>query len=171
MYNRFENFYLFNNLLPKSFAISHANKNLCFDSTRRFIDIVRLINRRWPFSIPYISSMHGISFWRLLFEGFPAAAINCSNLYDASVKSATTALQELDGNFLLELIQYEDFNNGSGIFYYSTTVSETEISVKVPYDLPSFYLSLMFYGRASAPPFLYQQLDIEPGCIYRIKKQ
>lgn len=171
MHERFESFYSFNNLLRASPESSIPHTYLRFDSTRRFIDIVRFINRRWPFSIPFISSCYGISFWRPLFEDFPGDVGHCPTLYEASVTKATMVIHELDTDFLSEIIRYEDFRNGTGIFDYSAAPFETEGAVQIPYDLASFYLSLMFYGRASAPPFLYQQLDIEPGCIYRAIKK
>ncbi|MCD5974927.1 hypothetical protein [Pseudomonas quasicaspiana] len=171
MYERFESFYSFNNLLRGNPGSDRPDKNLSFDSTRRFIDIVRFVNRRWPFSIPFISSCHGLSLWRPLFENFPADAANCTTLYEASVTRAAAVIRLIDGDFLSELISYEDFRNGSGIFSYSTDAVSEKTSVQIPYDLESFYLSLMFYGRASAPPFLYRQLDIEPGCTYRVARK
>lgn len=167
MHERFESFYSFSHLLRRSPGGDRPDINLSFDSTRRFIDIVRFVNRRWPFSIPFISSCYGLSLWQPLFEKFPADAANCTTLYEASVTRAATVIKMIDADFLSELIHYEDFRNGDGIFCYSTNVVSDQASVKIPYDLESFYLSLMFYGRASAPPFLYQQLDIEPGCTYR----
>lgn len=171
MYERFGSFYSFDNLLRESPESGLPDINFRFDSTRRFIDIVRFINRRWPFSIPFISSIYGVSFWRPLFDNFPSDAGNCPTLYEASVTRAAAVIQELDADFLSEIIHYEDFRNGSGAFYYSPDATRADVSVLIPYDLSSFYLSLMFYGRASAPSFLYQQLDIEPGCIYREKKR
>lgn len=171
MYERFESFYSFNNLLRRNSTSDRPDKNFSFDSTRRFIDIVRFVNRRWPFSIPFISSCYGQSLWRPLFDNFPADAANCKTLYEASVTRAATVIKSIDDDFLSELINYEDFRNGLGIFRYSTDAAGEETSVQIPYDLESFYLSLMFYGRASAPPFLYRQLDIEPGCIYRVVKR
>lgn len=167
MYERFESFYSFNNLLRGIPGGDQIDARLSFDSTRRFIDIVRFVNRRWPFSTPFISSCYSLSFWRPLFENFPADAANCTTLYEASVTRAVTVIKQIDGDFLSELIHYEDFRNGSGIFCYSPDAVCEETSVQIPYDLESFYLSLMFYGRASAPPFLYQQLEIEPGRTYR----
>lgn len=172
MHERFESFYLFANLLRRA-EDTAAQLNLRFDSTRRFIDIVRFVNRRWPFSTPYISSLHGDLFWRPLFENFPVGVSHCPTLFDASIARAAHVIHKLDAGFLSELIRYEDFRNGVGIFHYSAdaAVLGMEIPVLIPYDLSSFYLSLSFYGRASAPPFLYQQLDIEPGLTYRFKKQ
>ncbi|MBC3952518.1 hypothetical protein [Pseudomonas folii] len=171
MYERFESFYSFNNLLRGNPAGDRPDTNLSFDSTRRFIDIVRFVNRRWPFSIPFISSCYGQSLWQPLFDNFPADAAHCTTLYEASVTRAATVIKLIDDDFLSELIHYEDFRNGLGIFRYSTDAVCEETSVQIPYDLESFYLSLMFYGRASAPPFLYQQLDIEAGCTYRVVRK
>lgn len=171
MHERFESFYSFNKLLRTHPESGISDTYLRFDSTRRFIDIARFVNRRWPFSTPFISSCYGISFWRPLFENFPADVGHCTTLYQASVTRAVKVIQELDTDFLSEIIRYEDFRNGTGLFDYSSAPFEPEVNVQIPYDLASFYLSLMFYGRASAPPFLYQQLDIEPGCIYRALKK
>jgi hypothetical protein len=83
---------------------------------------------------------------------------------------ASRIIEKLDAGFLSELIRYEDFMNGGGQFCYTARPPLGLASVHIPYDLESFYMSLMFYGRASAPSFLYQQLDIEPGCLYRTTK-
>lgn len=167
MRDRLESFYSFNNLLRDTPAVGRSDVSLRVDSTRRFIDIVRFVNRRWPFSIPFISSCYGLSLWRPLFENFPAEAANCTTLYEASVTRAQTVIALLGGDFLSELIHYEDFRHGAGLFSYSTTAVCEETSVQIPYDLESFYLSLVIYGRASAPAFLYQQLAVKPGCTYK----
>ncbi len=171
MRDRFESFYSFNNLLREKPGIGWSDVHLRLDSTRRFIDIVRFINRRWPFSIPFISSCYGLSFWRLLFESFPAEAANGTTLYEASIKRAATVVGLIGGDFLSELIHYEDFKNGGGLFSYSTDAVCEKTSIMIPYDLESFYLALVLYGRASAPAFLYQQLAIEPGCTYKTARK
>lgn len=169
MHERFKSFYSFKNLVRDTSGNCRSDMRFRFDSTRRFIDIVRFINRRWPFSIPFISSTYGVSFWQPLFENFPDDTINCSTLYEASVTRAAVVIKLLDHEFLTELICYEDFRNGSGAYIYSSKAT-SPMSIQIPYDLSSFYLSLMFYGRASAPSFLYQQLEIEQGCTYRTPK-
>lgn len=171
MLERFRCFYSFNNLLRDGAKGEHSETNFRFDSTRRFIDIVRFINRRWPYTIPFISSVHGESFWRPLFDNFPESVGHCSTLYEASVTKAAAVVRDLDDGFLFEILNYEDYRNGAGAHYYSSTDNGEDTFTKIPYDLSSFYMSLMFYGRASVPSFLYRQLDIEPGCIYKAVKK
>lgn len=171
MLERFRSFYSYDNLLRDTATMGSSDIHFRFDSTRRFIDIVRFINRRWPYSIPFISSVHGESFWRPLFDSFPEGAPPCSTLYEASVTRAAAVIRGLDDGCVSEILDYEDFRNGTGMYHYSGTDPARDGAVEIPYDLSSFYMSLMFYGRASAPSFLYRQLDIEPGCIYKAVKK
>lgn len=76
----------------------------------------------------------------------------------------------LSNPFFAELLEYEDALNTQIRLSISYTTERPAKGryLKLPYDLESFYISLLFYGRASAPAFLYQQLIPEPGTTYKL---
>lgn len=80
------------------------------------------------------------------------------------------AVATLNVPFYAELLEYEDAQNAHaphGVTYTPERPKKSNYLI-LPYDLESFYISLLFYGRASAPAFLYQQLAPEPGTTYKI---
>lgn len=137
-----------------------------FDSTRRFVDISRFVNRRWKFSMPYISSSLGLPFWEAVFDGLPRNTAGLPDIYSASITRALEVAQGMGGDFA-ELMRYEDFRNNIGHYTYHSAGCKSDQGFCIDLDLESFYMTLMFYGRASVPEFLYRELIIEPGTMIR----
>lgn len=161
--------YSLENIRP---SVSHPRQDahLLFESTRRFLDITRHIHRRWPYSTPYILAFDQGHALTLVFEQFPLRARHYNNIAKGAHALFKRAVATLNTPFYAELLEYEDAQNVHALpgAMYTTEQPKKGHSIIVPYDLESFYTSLLFYGRASAPAFLYQQLAPEPGTTYKI---
>lgn len=153
----------------------HPSKEsrLQFESTRRFLDITRHIHRRWPYSTPYLLAFNNDILLSHVFEQFPFKAQQYSNVAEGAQALFKIAVAALNNNFYIELLDYEDAltPHASYYFKYTTERPDTDRYTTLPYDLDSFYLSLLFYGRSFAPNFLYRNLIPEPGNIYKIHTQ
>lgn len=151
-------------------SLPKKDAHLLFESTRRFLDITRHIYRRWPYSAPYILAFdQGYSLTQV-FEQFPIRARHYNNIAQGAHALFKRAVARLGPPFYAELLEYEDAQsthvpNGA---LYTTEQPKKGDYLTLPYDLESFYISLLFYGRASAPAFLYRQLAPEPGTTYKI---
>lgn len=155
----------------------HSNSNnithLHFESTRRFLDITRHIYRRWPYSTEYILALNTAELLTDIFEQFPFKASHYHNIAEGAQALFKHSTKKLNNPFLVELLEYEDTKNSNANieFTYETTEPSHGNFILLPYDFESFYISLQFYGRASAPYFLYQQLSPEPGKTYKVYSQ
>ena len=148
----------------------HQNAHLVFESTRRFLDITRHIYRRWPYSAPYILAFDQGHSLTQVFEQFPLRARHYNNIAMGAHALFKRAVATLSTPFYAELLEYEDAQNSHtphGVIYTTEQPQKGHYLV-LPYDLNSMYTSLLFYGRASAPAFLYQQLTPEQGTTYKI---
>lgn len=161
--------YRLENIRP-SVAHSPQDPHLLFESIRRFLDITRHIYRRWPYSVPYILAFDQTHLLTQVFEQFPWRARHCSNIAMGAQKLFQESVTLLSNPFFAELLEYEDALNTQIrlSISYTTERPTKDRYLKLPYDLESFYISLLFYGRASAPAFLYQQLIPEPGTTYKL---
>jgi hypothetical protein len=146
---------------------SACDKHFTFECVRRYLDISRHLNRRWPYTIRYLQSIYGDNILTNVFEQFDTTGSNYKNLNDAACGiffNNTAKNSHID----FELLLYEDFRNGRDISASYTTTQPLEKSTLIPYDLESIYTTLMFYGRAYAPSALYVNLTLEPGKTYRV---
>ena len=144
--------------------------HLLFESTRRFLDITRHIYRRWPYSTPYIFAFDQGHTLTQVFEQFPLRARHYNNIAQGAHALFKRAVARLSTPFYAELLEYEDAQSAhtpNGTIYTTEQPNKGDY-LTLPYDLESFYISLLFYGRASAPAFLYLQLAPEPGITYKI---
>ena len=157
------------NLIPNS-PYGNDTNHLHFESTRRFLDIIRHIYRRWPNSTHYILALNNITLLTEIFEQFPFKANHSSNVADGAHSLFKQSTKQLNNPFFHELLEFEDAQTPHSItdYTYVTVKPESGHFILFPYDFESFYISLQFYGRASAPPFLYQQLNPEPGQTYKV---
>ena len=121
-------------------------------------------------STPYILAFDQGHALTLVFEQFPLRARHYNNIAKGAHALFKRAVATLNTPFYAELLEYEDAQNVHALpgAMYTTEQPKKGHSIIVPYDLESFYTSLLFYGRASAPAFLYQQLAPEPGTTYKI---
>jgi hypothetical protein len=146
---------------------SAHDKHFTFECVRRYLDISRHLNRRWPYTIRYLQSIYGDNILTNVFEQIYTTGSTYRNLNDAACGiffNNTAKNSHID----FELLLYEDFRNGkAGISAY-TTKQPSEKFTLIPYDLDSIYTTLMFYGRAYAPSALYANLILEPGKTYRV---
>lgn len=145
---------------------SAYDKHFTFDCVRRYLDISRHLNRRWPYTIRYLQSIYGDNILTNVFEQMHTAGSTYRNLNDAACGiffNDTTKNSNTD----FELLLYEDFRNGKVGTPVYTTKQPFEKFTLIPYDLDSIYTTLMFYGRAYAPSTLYKNLTPEPGITYR----
>lgn len=144
-----------------------CEKHYTFECVRRYLDISRHLNRRWPYTIRYLQSIHGDDILTNVFEQFDTTGNTYRKLNDAACGiffNNTAKSSHID----FELLLYEDFRNGkNGNSAYTTTRPLDKFTL-IPYDLDSIYTTLMFYGRAYAPRALYVNLTLEPGKTYRI---
>ena len=161
----------------EALVYTHATRNnishLHFESTRRFLDITRHIYRRWPYSTDYILALYTTELLTDIFEQFPFEANHYHNIAEGAHALFKHSTKQLNTPFLVELLEYEDTKNPhiNTDFTYKSTEPPHGNFILLPYDLESFYISLQFYGRASAPYFLYQQLSPEPGKTYKVYSQ
>jgi hypothetical protein len=146
---------------------STHDKHFTFECIRRYLDISRHLNRRWPYTIKYLQSIYGESILTDIFEQFYTIGKIYKNLNDAACGTFfknTVKRSSIDA----ELLLYEDFKNSKIKSPEYLTTQPYEGSTLIPYDLDSIYTTLMFYGRAHAPSALYKNLILEPGTTYRV---
>lgn len=105
-----------------------------FDCTRRFVDVARFVNKRWQFSMPYISSNLGLPFWRAVFDGLPRTAARLPDLYSASITRALAVAQGM-GEDYAELMRYEDFRNNVGYYTYHSAGCKSDEGLHIDLDL------------------------------------
>ncbi|MNM51970.1 hypothetical protein D3C81_630410 [compost metagenome] len=158
--------YSFSGLFKQVRSLTMESVHKRFDCTRRFVDVSRFVNRRWKYSMPYISSNLGLPFWKAVFDGLPRNTACLPDLYSASITRALAVAQDMGSDYA-ELMRYEDFRNNVGNYTYHSASCKSDEGFYVGIDLESSYMTLMFYGRASVPEFLYQELIIEPGRMVR----
>lgn len=145
------------------------NMHLVFESTRRYLDITRYINRRWPYTMRYLSAIYGENVLESVFDKFHEKGKTYKNLNDAACSVFFKLVASGSADIQVEMLLYEDFRNGrGGKYHYQSQKPKGDFKV-IPYDLESIYMTLMFYGRASAPLKLYRQLNLEQGITYREK--
>jgi hypothetical protein len=146
---------------------SAREKHFTFECIRRYLDISRHLNRRWPYTIRYLQSIHGDGILTNVFDKFDAIGTTYKNLNDAACGIFFNNIAK-NSHIDFELLLYEDFINGkTGKLTYTTTQPLEKFTL-IPYDLDSIYTTLMFYGRAYAPSVLYANLILEHGKTYRV---
>jgi len=146
---------------------SPHDKHFTFECIRRYLDISRYLNRRWPHTIRYLQSVYGESILTDVFEQFDTTGSTYRNLNDAACGIFFNNIVK-KSHIDSELLIYEDFRNGRTRNSTYTTTQPFEKSTLIPYDLDSIYTTLMFYGRAYAPSVLYANFILEPGKTYRV---
>ena len=61
-----------------------CEKHYTFECVRRYLDISRHLNRRWPYTIRYLQSIHGDDILTNVFEQFDTTGNTYRNLNDAA---------------------------------------------------------------------------------------
>ncbi|WP_408599215.1 hypothetical protein [Pseudomonas sp. PLMAX] len=146
---------------------SKSDKHFTFECVRRYLDISRHLNRRWPYTIRYLQSIYGDDILTNVFEQIDTTGSTYRNLNDAACGIFFNNIAK-NSNIDFELLLYEDYRNGKTKPSAYTTKQPLEKFTLIPYDLDSIYTTLMFYGRAYAPTALYATLILEPGNTYRV---
>jgi hypothetical protein len=146
---------------------SARDKHFTFECIRRYLDISRHLNRRWPHTIRYLQSVYGENILTDVFEKFDTTGSIYRNLNDAACGIFFNNIVK-NSPIDAELLLYEDFRNGKARSSTYTTTQPFEKFTLIPYDLDSIYTTLMFYGRAYAPSILYANFILEPGKTYRV---
>lgn len=129
--------------------MNDSEKRELFESTRRYLDICRVINRKWPLTNKLITAKEGADLVLEVFSSLHLKVVTYPTVHVGAVKEYRKCVETFKGGKYLALLKLETELPSS------EAVIEA-VNNRKPDEILSLLMTLTYYYRASAPESLYK---------------
>jgi len=153
-------------------ALNADQKHYAFEVTRRFLDICRIINKKWPNTARYMTAIHGDIILEKIYSHLFDASDTTASLADAVYQSMRYVLKTEKDNVSCLLLNFERLTaqgiNVRFIFDGLQADHVDDIAFEADFDFLNFYYTVDYYRRTSAPEVLFKHIKRIERATYAI---
>lgn len=129
--------------------MNNSEKRELFESTRRYLDICRVINRKWPLTNKLITAKEDTDLILKVFSSLHLKVVTYPTVHVGAVKEYKKCVEAFKDGKYLDLLKLETKLPSSEEVIEAINNKKSDSTL-------SLLMTLTYYYRASAPESLYK---------------